>query len=148
MRALKTIVATAVIVFALTTVAMAGVQHFTKQNGQAAGTQAKQAHPTYTVTLTAAQLKDLMGANGDGTAKADANTHRTQEQHVERVRETTQGTTRNDDAHVQTTSSSGSRQQDGDGTCTPTDHEYDHDYAHDGSGDGEHHSGDTGEGCR
>ena len=60
MKVLKTIVATAVIVFALTTVAMAGVQHFTKQGGQAGATQAQPAQPTYTVTLTAAQFAQLM----------------------------------------------------------------------------------------
>ena len=62
MKALKTIVATAVIVFALTTVAMAGVQHFTKQSGQATGTKAQTAQPTYAVALTAAQLARLMTA--------------------------------------------------------------------------------------
>ena len=60
MKVLKTIIASAVIVFALTTVAMASVQHFTKQSGQAAGSQAQAAQPTYTVTLTAAQLAQLM----------------------------------------------------------------------------------------
>ncbi len=78
MRALKTIVATAVIVFALTTVAMAGVQHYTKQSGQTAGAQAQQAQPTYSVTLTAAQLKQLIGAQGSGTTKAEAHADRTQ----------------------------------------------------------------------
>ena len=57
MKVLKTIVATAVIVFALTTVAMAGVQHFTKaQSGQATG----KAPVRYTVTLTAQQLAHLI----------------------------------------------------------------------------------------
>ena len=46
MKALKTIIATAVIVFGLTTVAMAGVQHFTTQSGQPTGTQAQAAQPT------------------------------------------------------------------------------------------------------
>ena len=50
MKVLKTIVATAVIVFALTSVAMAGVQHFTKQSGQTTGSQAQTAQPTFTVT--------------------------------------------------------------------------------------------------
>jgi uncharacterized membrane protein len=68
MKVLKTIVATAVIVFALTTVAMAGVQHFTKQSGQATGTQAQAAQPSYTVTLTAAQLAQLMHDGGAATA--------------------------------------------------------------------------------
>src|SRR5665647_413974 len=57
MKVLKTIVATAVIVFALTTVAMAGVQHLTKaQSGQATG----KAPVRYTVTLTAQQLAHLI----------------------------------------------------------------------------------------
>ena len=43
MKALKTIVATAVIVFTLTTVAMAGVQHLTLRGDEA--TSAGQAHP-------------------------------------------------------------------------------------------------------
>ncbi|MBE0528087.1 MAG: hypothetical protein IH629_02645 [Thermoleophilia bacterium] len=60
MKALRTIVATAVIVFAMTTVAMAGVQHLTKENGQAAGSQAQTVQPTYTVTFTAKQLAHLI----------------------------------------------------------------------------------------
>ena len=79
MRALKTIVATAVILFALTTVAMAGVQHFTKQSGQATGSQAQAAQPTYTVTLTAAQLAQLM--NGGRSAQTDGAHHARQTQH-------------------------------------------------------------------
>ena len=73
MKVLKTIVATAVIVFALTTVAMAGVQHFTKQGGQATGSQAQAAQPTYTVTLTAAQLAQLM--NGGRAATTGGTQH-------------------------------------------------------------------------
>ena len=76
MKVLKTIVATAVIVFALTTVAMAGVQHFTKQSGQATGTQAQTAQPAYTVTLTAAQLAQLM--NGGKAATAGGTQHHAQ----------------------------------------------------------------------
>ena len=79
MKVLKTIVATAVIVFALTTVAMAGVQHFTKQSGQTTGSQAQTAQPTYTVTLTSAQLAQLM--NGGKAAKAGAVQHARQTQH-------------------------------------------------------------------
>ena len=79
MKALKTIVATAVIVFALTTVAMAGVQHFTKQSGQATGSQAQAAQPTYTVTLTAAQLAQLM--NGGRAASTGGVHHARQTQH-------------------------------------------------------------------
>jgi len=67
MKALKTIVATAVIVFALTTVAMAGVQHFTKQGSQTTGSQTQAAQPTYTVTLTAVQLAQLMNGSRAAT---------------------------------------------------------------------------------
>src|SRR5665647_518426 len=72
MKVLKTIVATAVIVFALTTVAMAGVQHFTKQSGQATGTQAQSAQPTYTVTLTAAGVMTRLGVMAAGTGGCGA----------------------------------------------------------------------------
>jgi len=78
MKVLKTIVATAVIVFALTTVAMAGVQHFTKQSGQATGTQAQTAQPAYTVTLTAAQLAQLMNGGKAATAGGVQHAQRTQ----------------------------------------------------------------------
>src|SRR5665647_3949562 len=75
MKVLKTIVATAVIVFALTTVAMAGVQHFTKaQSGQATGT----APVRYTVALTAQQLAHLMSAQSgsrDTRAQQRTGTH-------------------------------------------------------------------------
>lgn len=79
MKALKTIVATAVIVFALTTVAMAGAQHFTKaQSTQAAG----KAPVHYTVTLTAKQLAQLMGRQGQVmSSKRTAHAQRTQRRH-------------------------------------------------------------------
>jgi hypothetical protein len=158
MRALRTIVATAVIVFTLTTVAMAGVQHFAKQSGQTAGAQAQQAQPTYSVTLTAAQLKQLIGAQGSGTTKAGAHADRTQE-HVERVRDTVPTTARDqtrdqtrDHNATQTGSASGSRNI-GTGTCTPNDYDHDYDWGSSGdgqhhSGDGDHHSGNGSEGCR
>jgi len=84
MKVLKTIVATAVIVFALTTVAMAGVQHFTKQSGQATGSQAQTAQPTYTVTLTAAQLAQLMNGSKAATVGAVHHARQTQ-QHAQRT---------------------------------------------------------------
>lgn len=88
MRVLKTIVATVVIVFTLTTVAMAGVQHFTKQSGQtaavqtqlaqSAGTQAqraaapaqqaRQAQPASTVMHAAAQRANLGQSQSQLTA--------------------------------------------------------------------------------
>ncbi len=79
MKVLKTIVATAVIVFALTSVAMAGVQHFTKQGGRASVTQAQTAQPTYTVPLTAAQLARLM--NGGKAATTSGAQHVRQTKH-------------------------------------------------------------------
>ena len=87
MKALKTIIATAVIVFALTTVAMAGMQHFTKaQNAQAAG----KAPVSYTVTLSAQQLAQLMGDQGQKAGSQPAATqakrshHRHHATHVKR----------------------------------------------------------------
>ena len=79
MKELKTIIATAVIVFALTTVAMAGVQHFTKaQSAQAGG----RAPVHYTVTLTAKQLAQLMGRQGQVmSSKRTAHAQRTQRRH-------------------------------------------------------------------
>ena len=108
MKVLKTIVATAVIVFALTSVAMAGVQHFTKQSGQASGSQAQVAQPTYTVTLTAKQLAQLIdGRSGSHVgeaqrtktnarrvhrqhAAAQQGAHEAEAQHVDRVRSSAQ----------------------------------------------------------
>jgi hypothetical protein len=84
MKVLKTIVATAVIVFALTSVAMAGVQHFTKQSGQTTGSQAQTAQPTYTVTLTSAQLAQLMNGGKAATAGAVQHARQTQ-QHAQRT---------------------------------------------------------------
>ncbi|MGO8684801.1 MAG: hypothetical protein ACLQUT_09535 [Thermoleophilia bacterium] len=64
MRVLKTIVATVVIVFTLTTVAMAGVQHFTKQSGQTAAVQTQlaqsagaQAQPAQRAAAPAQQVR-------------------------------------------------------------------------------------------
>ncbi len=81
MKALKTIVATAAIVFAMTTVAMAGVQHLTKENGQAAGSQAQTAQPTYTVTFTAEQLAHLIDDQSGSHAREAQRT----ENHERRV---------------------------------------------------------------
>lgn len=63
MKVLKTIVATAVIVFAATTAATAGVQHLTKaRDVQAVDRTATQ----YTVTLTAKQLAQLIDGRSAG----------------------------------------------------------------------------------
>jgi hypothetical protein len=84
MKVLKTIVATAVIVFALTTVATAGVQHFTPQGGQTTGSRAQTAQSTYTVTLTAGQLAQLMSGGKAATTGAVQHARQTQ-QHAQRT---------------------------------------------------------------
>ena len=86
MKALKTIIATAVIVFALTTVAMAGVQHFTKRAGQAAGTRAQAAQPSYTLTLTAAQLAQLLDG-GKAAATSETQHARQTRQHARQTQQ-------------------------------------------------------------
>jgi hypothetical protein len=144
MRALKTIVATAVIVFTLTTVAMAGVQHFTKQSDDPAGAKAQQPQRTHTATQTATQLNHRMHANGDGATKAPTHTDHAQ-QHAADAPETTHDTKHEDGDHAWASTSSNTG-HDGDDTCTPpTDGSDDGGHMTD---DGEHHSGDAGEGCR
>ena len=73
MKAIKTIVATAVIVFALTTVAMAGVHRLGSDTGQGGAAQAQPAGATAagqagdTVTLSAQQFAALLHAvDGNG----------------------------------------------------------------------------------
>jgi hypothetical protein len=111
MKVLKTIIATAVIVFALTTVAMAGVQHFTKQSGQVGGSQAQKAQPTYTVTLTAAQLGQLMNGSNATTAGGAQHAPRTH-QHAKaaqhRAKAAHHQTSSHDPGHATHASSSGS----------------------------------------
>jgi len=105
MKVLKTIVATAVIVFAMTTVAMAGVQHLTKaQDAQAVEkTPAQNA-----VTLTDRQLAQLIDDQSGSHvreaqrtktharrvhrehAQAQQGAHEAEAQHVERVQKSTQ----------------------------------------------------------
>jgi hypothetical protein len=72
MKALKTIVATAVIVFALTTVAMAGARHVAGWGdtaGTAAGPAAPQTHHDTGVTLTDDQYARLLHALNDHVAQ-------------------------------------------------------------------------------
>ena len=81
MNALKTIVATAVIVFALTTVATAGVRHLGDRDGDAS-------HPAYAqpaggVTLSAEQFAALLKV-----VSHDGSTHR--EKHATRTHEKAQ----------------------------------------------------------
>jgi len=132
MKALKTIVATAVIVFALTTVAMAGVQHFTKQGSQATGSQAQAAQPTHTVTLTAAQLM-----NGGKAAAAGGAQHVRQTQHhAQRTQEHAKA------ARHQTGSHDGSGGTQASATGSGGTHHYESTY-HAGSstsGSGSHHA--------
>jgi|GEM_PF-791884 len=135
MKVLKTIVATAVIVFALTTVAMAGVQHFTKQSGQAAGTQAQSAQPTYTVTLTAAQLAQLM--NGGKAATTSETQHARQarqhdrqtQQHAETGRHQTHSHAVDSTTHASASGSGGTHH-----------YEATHHASSSGSGSGGHHA--------
>ena len=147
MKILKTIVATAVIVFALTTVAMAGVQHFTKQGGQAAGSQARAAQPTYTVTLTAAQLAQLMHGGKVATARGTHHARQTQfhaqrTQHHARARHQTSSHHAGDAMHASSSGSGGTHH-----------HEATHHASSSGSGSGggshhaeSSHSGDCGDG--
>jgi hypothetical protein len=75
MKAVKTIVATAVIVFALTTVAMAGVQHFgggAGVTGPAPAATAQTAQQGDSVTLSAQQFAALLHAVSRGDAQARA----------------------------------------------------------------------------
>jgi len=72
MKALKTIVATAVIVFALTTVAMAGVQRigsWSDSSSPAAGLAATETHQTAGLTLTGDQFARLLHAVTGQAAK-------------------------------------------------------------------------------
>ena len=72
MKALKTIVATAVIVFALTTVAMAGARHvgsWDDSSSPAAGPAATQTHHSAGVTLTDDQFARLMHAMNGQVAR-------------------------------------------------------------------------------
>jgi hypothetical protein len=84
MRVLKTIVATAVIVFVMTTVAMAGVQHLTRAQDTK---QLEKTPAGYTVTLTDAQLARLIDHQSGGhvraTQRPDAHARRVQRKHAQ-----------------------------------------------------------------
>jgi hypothetical protein len=107
MKALKTIVATAVIVFALTTVAMAGVQRLGGTDG--ATTQATPAaaqaavHPVSpaSMTLSAQQFAALLHAvsrNGARTADADGAGAHTQKHRQTHARQQSRTHSLNGDA--------------------------------------------------
>ena len=139
MNALKTIVATAVIVFTLTTVAMAGVDHFTTRNAQPASAQAQTA-PATTITLTTAQFAQLMRTGSDADkAKADVQTKRAQHQSQASCQQGAQniagqtGSTH----HIALGGTDDSRQGDSGGYG-----HHDDDHADAGSGNGDHTSGD------
>jgi len=76
MGVLRTIVATAVIVFTLTTAAMAGVQHFTNQDRQAAPAT-HEAAPA--ITLTDVQLDRLLSAQHQTVRATEADQTRSRE---------------------------------------------------------------------
>jgi hypothetical protein len=96
MKALKTIVATAVIVFTLTTVAMAGVQHLSRrgdaatsagQATQAAAQPAVQGSVTLSTHQFAAMLRAVNGGSQDRTTTrthdaAQGRTHAHQRSHT------------------------------------------------------------------
>ena len=103
MKTLKTIVATAVIVFAMTSVAMAGVQQLTKDARAVEKTPAR-----YTVTLTDKQLAKLIDDQAGSHvreaqrtktharrvhrkhAQAQQGAHEAEAQHVDRVQSSSQ----------------------------------------------------------
>jgi hypothetical protein len=106
MKILKTIVATAVIVFAMTTVAMAGVQQLTKaQDAKAVDKMPAK----YAVTLTDKQLAQLIDHQSGSHAReaqrtktharrvhrehaqAQQGAHEAEARHAERVQTSTQG---------------------------------------------------------
>jgi uncharacterized membrane protein YgcG len=84
MRVLKTIVATAVIVFVMTTVAMAGVQHLTRAQDTK---QLEKTAPQYTVTLTAGQLARLLdhqsGSHVPAAQRTSTHPRRVQSKHTQ-----------------------------------------------------------------
>ncbi|HEX5641486.1 MAG TPA: hypothetical protein VFZ86_03995 [Thermoleophilia bacterium] len=104
MKVLKTIVATAVVVFAMTSVAMAGVQQLTKAQDDQAADKTRAQH---TVTLTDKQLARLIDHQGSHVreaqrtktharrverkhAQAQQGAHEAEARHVERVRNSVQ----------------------------------------------------------
>ena len=133
MKVLKTIVATAVIVFALTTVAMAGVQRLgggdQTPSPAAAGpaATAPQTQAQATVTLTTRQFARLMRAATGGAAHRQTDS-RDRDRDNDRER---------DRSHT-SDSGVGSSGNAASSATPPATHSYD---------SGEHHSGDQGGGC-
>jgi hypothetical protein len=157
MKALKTIVATAVIVFALTTVAMAGVQRIGSQGDTAmtpAGLSATQTHPVAGVTLTDDQFAQLLRTvNGQGvklhtkhtdreTTRALVHDHGGQKSsdsavHVQ-AQQRTEGQNASGETHVSGGTHVGGTQHDG-GTVHDGDTHHDDDMQDSGT----HHDGGT-----
>ena len=147
MKALKTIVATAVIVFALTTVAAAGVQRLggaDQTAGPAAAAPAATAPQTQTqatVTLTTRQFARLMRAAGGGTTRHQAALHDRDRdgEHVRDRSHTGDAGVRSSDTAVHSTT-----------PAVAHSYDYDHTASQSGSGShdsGEHHSGEQDGGC-
>ncbi len=88
MHALKTIVATAVVALGLGPAATAGVQHLTARDDQPAAAPAQVARPAGTITMTTAQLRALLGWQGDAAkAKASPQHDRRQDRSQDRTRD-------------------------------------------------------------
>jgi hypothetical protein len=139
MKALKTIVATTVIVFAFTTVAVAGVRHVGSQGdskASAAGHTALQTHQGTGVTHTDAQSARHLRAVG-GQHVAPHATQAGREMTRDRARDHSLQTPSDPAAHVQAHERTQSHDRSG--------HPYDGDGNHDGGthDGGSHHDGGT-----
>ena len=135
MKALKTIVATAVIVFALTTVAAAGVRHLGDRDGDAQhpAYAPTSAHPVGGVTLSAEQFAALLKAAGD-----DGGKHRAKQ--AARTREKAQKHIRTHAPkadHTGTGAQHSDQRQQGSGGAS---HQGSGDASHEGSGGATHHA--------
>jgi hypothetical protein len=133
MKALKTIVATAVIVFALTTVAVAGVQRIGSQGDTAmtaAGPSAAQTHQVAGVTLTDDQFAQLMHAVNGQSARLQA-TQTDRDMSRDRARDRAHGRQKASDSVMHAQPQQRTQTHDGGGT-----HER-------GSKSGKTHHGDT-----
>ena len=152
MKVLKTIVATAVIVFTLTTAAMAGVQHFTKQSSQTAGAKVQSPQPASDATPTVERSNESIAAQTRTATRTRAEASETRQGDRALERDQTRDRTQTCDRVRGQSDTGAATSNSTTGTCVPHDydHDYDHDYAHDedqgsswnGSGEGQHHSGD------
>jgi hypothetical protein len=108
MKALRTIVATAAIVLALTTVAMAGAQHFTTRDGPA-GAHAQAAQSTCSITLTAAHLAPLMNGGAAVSSSGTQYQGRSSQYHAKAARHQTSRRHAGEATHAQASGSGGTR---------------------------------------